>query len=657
MRVVDTSYELERLYKYIYKLSKHSLYIYINIININRETKDRGEMFKRKSMRLSPQGNYISLPRGGYVVKSDRLGNIQFGVPPETIKDSMELKIDVPTIYVFPEDLWDRRTGINAAEAEFPAYFNFFILKRKVAFVCTKEQERRIRVVFQETLLGPSEFNQGLTPPISLDNSNNTSTSTTNNSNNSSHSGHNRTHSRTGSTTTHSGGSPLRGCTAAHLSTNELVSKNPSDFLQEFAPSYPIEEIPNLELECKYLRTFNSVDELFDFVLFDDNGVAHLPKGVEIHYLEQESAFKVIHRATAEEPLEEDQVVSFLPSKIMFPDIVNRISTDLFDPPTFGITIIGSSHGFDPKKSTTGFVLWVNKRGIMIDPPLNSSNFLLSQGVPTRRVDHIILTHCHADHDSGTFQKLLEEYQITVVTTPTILNSFLRKYSALSNLSADVLRRLFIFRPVMIGEPMTIAGAEFNFFYTIHTIPTISFEVFYGGKSVYYSGDTCFDPSRIKEMHSKNIMNTARMNFFLKPWNHTIVLHEAGVPPIHTPVTSILHREQLEQGQHLWKQGDIATFGCLVAEGALEILGHDSLEPFEKGSFLGDTSAMSSIPPLEHKTTVIAKENSVIYKVLANDLFRFFEHNPGLYLAFLDTMFIDAIRDEQVYESINNFTY
>ncbi|EFA85631.1 cGMP-stimulated cGMP phosphodiesterase [Heterostelium album PN500] len=591
---------------------------------------------------------------------------VRFGVPPETIKDSMAMKIDVPTIYVFPEDLWDRRTGINAAEAEFPA--------------STEKQQQQ-----------PEESSE-------------------------------------------------------HL-------------------------------------------------------------------------------------------LSYLPSKISFPDVANTIAAtnDVFDPPTFGITIIGSSHGFDPKKSTTGFVLWVNKRGIMVDPPLNSSNFLLNQGVPTRRIDHIVLTHCHADHDSGTFQKLLEEYQITVVTTPTILNSFLRKYSALSNLNQELLRRLFIFRPVIIGEPMTIAV----------TIDK------------YYSGDTCFDPSRIKEMNCQNIMNTQRMNFFLKPWNHTVVLHEAGVPPIHTPVSvlaslspeiknrlylvhisehslptssglkiaregvnhtlrldvekqthseavdilklmesvdifrsiplsqvaeilrtanrktypqgsviiaqhtepdaffvvasgivkvsvadleknliagdyfgemslimgglrsakvsavtdvevlvfskedflsitrnstesinfvtrlwemrnekswetinlnsvlnrctnsqktalqTILHREQLTENTILWKKGDVASFGCLVAEGSFEFCEQD-LERFTKGSFLGDINAMSEEPPLTHKTTVIAKENSVIYKVYSSDLIKFFQHNPGLQLSFLDTMFVDAFRDQPlVFNSIN----
>lgn len=46
--------------------------------------------------------------------------------------------------------------------------------------------------------------------------------------------------------------------------------------------------------------------------------------------------------------------------------------------------VLGSSHGFDPEKKTTGFVLWVNRRGIVVDPPLNSAAQLHASGVPSR---------------------------------------------------------------------------------------------------------------------------------------------------------------------------------------------------------------------------------------------------------------------------------
>ena len=46
-----------------------------------------------------------------------------------------------------------------------------------------------------------------------------------------------------------------------------------------------------------------------------------------------------------------------------------NFSSTRFHPPTFGITTLGNSHGFDKTGSTSGYVLWINGVGIMIDPP------------------------------------------------------------------------------------------------------------------------------------------------------------------------------------------------------------------------------------------------------------------------------------------------
>lgn len=47
----------------------------------------------------------------------------------------------------------------------------------------------------------------------------------------------------------------------------------------------------------------------------------------------------------------------------------------------------------------------------------------------------------HADHDAGTFQKILCEKRIVVMTTKTIYESFIRKYSALSGIDDNFLKR------------------------------------------------------------------------------------------------------------------------------------------------------------------------------------------------------------------------
>jgi mRNA degradation ribonuclease J1/J2 len=92
-------------------------------------------------------------------------------------------------------------------------------------------------------------------------------------------------------------------------------------------------------------------------------------------------------------------------------------------------------------------------------------------------IDGVIVTHCHADHDAGAFQKILFEGQVTVITTPTIYGSFIRKYSALSGLPPALLRQTHRFLPATIGETLRVRGASLNFFYTLHSIPCIGLEV------------------------------------------------------------------------------------------------------------------------------------------------------------------------------------
>jgi ribonuclease BN (tRNA processing enzyme) len=67
------------------------------------------------------------------------------------------------------------------------------------------------------------------------------------------------------------------------------------------------------------------------------------------------------------------------------------------------VTILGCSHGFDPKGSTSGYIIWVNGRGVMVDPPPYSTLLLRKMGVPSSFIKWVIVSHTHADHDAGTF--------------------------------------------------------------------------------------------------------------------------------------------------------------------------------------------------------------------------------------------------------------
>jgi len=115
------------------------------------------EAYANQLGEVTHEGQKTFLPRGGILVRTETKEgiDIQFGVPPETIKDSMNLGFSVPQYFVISHEMFDRVGGTSLAEFEFPAYFNFFVLKRKVTIICRSGLAKSIRAIFQETLIGP----------------------------------------------------------------------------------------------------------------------------------------------------------------------------------------------------------------------------------------------------------------------------------------------------------------------------------------------------------------------------------------------------------------------------------------------------------------------------------------------------------------------
>jgi metal-dependent hydrolase (beta-lactamase superfamily II) len=79
----------------------------------------------------------------------------------------------------------------------------------------------------------------------------------------------------------------------------------------------------------------------------------------------------------------------------------------------------------------------------MVDPPVNSTEWLEDSNVNPKLIDSIILTHCHADHDAGTFQKILEEGKITVYSTENGDDELPQEIFSASDMPVDYLMKLF----------------------------------------------------------------------------------------------------------------------------------------------------------------------------------------------------------------------
>lgn len=468
------------------------------------------EMQRTMKEGLDDNDRIIYLPRGGTYVHT-KAGNIQFGIPPESIKDIMQMGLDLPTHYVLPNHRFSLDKGLSMAEFEFPAYFNFFIKRRKIILICQKAVEPLIRTVFTETLLGPQSL----------------------------------------------------------------------EWPERFSDDVPRSAYPDLLKELSYFRKnpFNrsedlSVDALLSFVHFENNVATIELDGVKVEVKDEGEVFAVVEDgmvvcktltevfpndigANSEDEMSDtteyhvrspthlQDSFSLSPTAPSNEDHVfghtpRGHSVSYFEPPYFGVTMLGNSDGFDAKGSTTGFVLWLNQRGIMVDPPPYSGAVLKRHGIHPRLINGMIVTHCHADHDAGAFQKILEAGRVTLYTTRVICNSFLRKYSALSGVASDFLQKLFHFCPCVVGEKIFVKGGYLKFFYSLHTIPCVGFEAHHNGKSMIYSGDTLNDPVAIRQMHKDGFLSQGRRDKLLNfPFDkHDVILHESGVPPVHTPLST-----------------------------------------------------------------------------------------------------------------------
>lgn len=405
----------------------------------------------------------VPLPRGGLLV-STRQGPVQFGIPPETIKDTMAA--GVPDIFIVPQFMFDLSKGISLAELEFPVYFHFFFNQKKINIVCTDVQAQRLETVLKEALFGPADL----------------------------------------------------------------------EYASEFVNGSRTPGFPDLRAEMTHFRTMPvngtvkklALSDVARFHTFDPDGVARL-KDLTVRVNQRFEYFIQDGR---------DPEIPIPRSHALAPDRkIDFSSREIFHPPLFGVTTLGSGHGFDPDAMTSGMIIWINRRGIMVDPPVHSSVDLVRLGVNPKVLDAIILTHCHADHDSGTLQKIMLEGKITLYTTPTIFGSFTKKASALTNISEAQLRQAVRFVPLTIGSPININGGLFHFSYTFHSIPTISFQVEFSGKTMVYSSDTHNSPAYIDTMYQMGVMNKNRRDFLKNfPWDKDLIFHEAGVPPLHTPM-------------------------------------------------------------------------------------------------------------------------
>lgn len=111
----------------------------------------------------------------------------------------------------------------------------------------------------------------------------------------------------------------------------------------------------------------------------------------------------------------------------------------------------------------------------------------------------------------------------------------------MSQISEEEMKQMFEYRVVKIGHPTYILGGRFMFSYSFHSIPCMRFEVEFEGKKFFFSGDTFYCPPELKKLYEKGIFSRERYEELanIDLTQYDLILHEAGIPPIHTPMETL----------------------------------------------------------------------------------------------------------------------
>ncbi len=145
-------------------------------------------------------------------------------------------------------------------------------------------------------------------------------------------------------------------------------------------------------------------------------------------------------------------------------------------PEAFRLKVLGSYTGFDPEGPTTGMLLWVNGNGLLIDSPAGISKYLKQVGVAKDRLAAIIQTHVHDDH-CALSELMLSEHSFTLITTREIYECTALKVAHIIDEPVEVVKSMMKFIEIIPGKAYRLFGAAWEFFYTVHSIPTVGFRV------------------------------------------------------------------------------------------------------------------------------------------------------------------------------------
>jgi ribonuclease BN (tRNA processing enzyme) len=221
------------------------------------------------------------------------------------------------------------------------------------------------------------------------------------------------------------------------------------------------------------------------------------------------------------------------------------------------LEVLGIGNAFTAENYNTSFLLQ-DERRLLIDTPQGLFRLLHQRKIPLESIDGVIVTHVHGDHVSGLETLLLwkrhhEGKRILLYTSQpvyeTLQDCFFPSFSkgfdrSLKQIVSGSFDEYVDFIP--LGEEasnMISNSTRLSIRHNWHPTPTLGLKLETDFGNIGISGDTCYRPTLLKQLHEEGILADGQYEKLTGDWlwGCDIIYHEAdrnGGP--HTSETDLL---------------------------------------------------------------------------------------------------------------------
>jgi CRP-like cAMP-binding protein len=441
--------------------------------------------------RLRTAGRTVQLLDPAVLYSPDGATRVQLGSLSQTTKDILREGLRGEQVFILPATLFESKT--NYGDVEFLVYLNFFLRQQtRTRIVGTRRQRHVLYRLLTLTLFGL--FDPSAPEPASFD--------------------------------------ELRDAYG-------VESRETYEFLRAAHENY------GTRRGADPGGPLLGIDDYVDFVTLDpDRAVVRLPSA-EVHLASRGRAFHVRIVQPDGRETEKDLEVSPARRRVRaIPEALRQAIQFATDRPRFGVTPLGTSHGFDPGGDFTSFIVWINGRGLLVDPSPEALACLDRIGVAPVDVPYVFLTHVHSDHDGGLIEKLLSGSRTTVIAADPVFRAFVEKARLVTghDFAREGLVEHIRANPgTRVRIQVASEFAELETRWNLHPIPTTGFKLSFAGRTFGYSGDTQYDARLLAALRERGQLSRRHFDdlmYFL--WDRDgkpavdLMYHEAGIPPIHT---------------------------------------------------------------------------------------------------------------------------